>query len=79
MKQIYRKNKVTTARQFEKLVELMRKHPDTGRGKPQFGGSKNKTKELWEVFAMELNSLGPPSRTAQEWGRVSNNHEMKPI
>lgn len=50
----------------------MEKHPETGRGKPQFGCSKNKNKELWEEFAVVLNSLGPPSRTAHEWGRVSN-------
>ncbi|XP_037812903.1 uncharacterized protein LOC119604402 [Lucilia sericata] len=64
------KNRVTTKQQFDKLVELMEKHPETGRGKPQFGCSKNKTKELWEEFSVELNNLGPPSRTAQEWGRV---------
>ncbi|XP_046805603.1 uncharacterized protein LOC124419578 [Lucilia cuprina] len=45
------KNRVTTKQQFEKLVELMEKHPETGRGKPQFGCSKNKNKELWEEFA----------------------------
>ncbi|XP_017469228.1 PREDICTED: uncharacterized protein LOC108361172 [Rhagoletis zephyria] len=48
----------------------MEKHPETGRGKPQFGSSKSKSKGLWEQFAIELNSLAPPTRTAHEWGRV---------
>ncbi|XP_049314888.1 uncharacterized protein LOC125778972 [Bactrocera dorsalis] len=64
------KNKVTTKKQFEKLVELMEKFPEVGRGKPQFGNSKLKIKELWESVALQLNCLGPPSRTAYEWGRV---------
>ncbi|XP_067619400.1 uncharacterized protein [Eurosta solidaginis] len=64
------KNKISTKDQIERLIELMERHPEVGRGKPQFGCSQNRVKELWEEFALELNSLGPPTRTAPEWTRV---------
>ncbi|XP_067648328.1 uncharacterized protein [Eurosta solidaginis] len=64
------KNKISTKDQIERLIELMERRPEFGRGKPQFGCSQNRVKEIWEEFALELNSFGPPTRTASEWTRV---------
>lgn len=42
----YVKNNIATKQQFGKLVKIVEKDPETGRGNPQFGSSKSKTKDL---------------------------------
>ncbi|XP_017483899.1 PREDICTED: uncharacterized protein LOC108372678 [Rhagoletis zephyria] len=63
--------KISNKQQIDSLVDLVEKHPDIGRGKGQYGSSRQETKDTWVQFAVELNSLGPPSRTGPEWQRVS--------
>ncbi|XP_017491304.1 PREDICTED: uncharacterized protein LOC108379462, partial [Rhagoletis zephyria] len=64
------KLKISNKQQIDRLVDLVEKHPDIGRGKGQYGSSRQETKDTWVQFAVELNSLGPPSRTGPEWQRV---------
>lgn len=49
----YVKNNIATKQQFGKLVKIVEKDPETGRGNPQFGSSKSKTKDLWEIIRDE--------------------------
>ena len=51
---------------MEKLVELMTANPDIGHGGLPFGANKTQRKETWEKFLLELNSLGPLIRVAEE-------------
>lgn len=56
---------------MEKMVELMKIHPDIGRGKLPFGCNKMQVKSTWDTFTEQLNSLGPPIKNTKEWQRVS--------
>lgn len=69
--------KITNRKQFERLVHLMQKNPQIGRGTRTFGQNKQQVEEQWNSFANELNSFGPPRRTSKEWQRVWINYKAK--
>lgn len=54
------------------MIDLIEQNPEIGRGKGHYGSSRQDVKKTWEQIAVELNSLGPPSRTGPEWQRVGN-------
>uniref|UniRef100_A0A0A1X5I0 Regulatory protein zeste n=1 Tax=Zeugodacus cucurbitae TaxID=28588 RepID=A0A0A1X5I0_ZEUCU len=64
------KNKVSTKQQLDRLVDLVKKNPNIGRGKRIYGTRRDEINKTWDKYADELNSLGPPTRTATEWQRV---------
>ncbi|XP_018792602.1 PREDICTED: uncharacterized protein LOC108971176 isoform X1 [Bactrocera latifrons] len=66
-------NKVSTKQQLDRLVDLVTKNPSVGRNRRLYGSSREELKKIWQQFAVELNRLGPPSRTGPEWQRVSHN------
>uniref|UniRef100_A0A034WE19 Regulatory protein zeste n=1 Tax=Bactrocera dorsalis TaxID=27457 RepID=A0A034WE19_BACDO len=66
----YRINKVSTNQQLDRLVDLVTENPNVGRNRRLYGASREELKKIWEQFAVELNRLGPPSRTGPEWQRV---------
>ncbi|XP_018792603.1 PREDICTED: uncharacterized protein LOC108971176 isoform X2 [Bactrocera latifrons] len=63
-------NKVSTKQQLDRLVDLVTKNPSVGRNRRLYGSSREELKKIWQQFAVELNRLGPPSRTGPEWQRV---------
>ncbi|XP_036327992.1 uncharacterized protein LOC118740527 isoform X5 [Rhagoletis pomonella] len=69
--------KITNKQQFDLLVALMEQNLDIARGKRPYGSSRQDVKETWEQFAVELNNLGPPTRTGPEWQRVWIHHKAK--
>ncbi|XP_055902899.1 uncharacterized protein LOC129939055 [Eupeodes corollae] len=62
--------KITKPAQFERLIDVLQQKPELARGKGQFGSTKRTQDEEWENIAVQLNIIGPPSRTAKEWQRV---------
>ncbi|XP_053957689.1 uncharacterized protein LOC128862902 [Anastrepha ludens] len=72
-----RTTKRTTAQQFQKLVEIMKKNPDVARGVGKFVPTKKSRAELWEKFATELNAMGPPMRSGREWNKVWLDYKLK--
>lgn len=61
--------KITTRKQFEKMVELLEKKPELAQSYHN-GLHKVDTKAEWIEISKKLNTLGPPSRTGPEWMKV---------
>ncbi|XP_036320071.1 uncharacterized protein LOC118734459 [Rhagoletis pomonella] len=61
---------VSNKKQLARLVELMQKNSDLGKGIC----GKVQGKASWERVAVELNSLGPPMRSWEKWLKVKYNY-----
>uniref|UniRef100_A0A2M4CZW2 Regulatory protein zeste n=1 Tax=Anopheles darlingi TaxID=43151 RepID=A0A2M4CZW2_ANODA len=61
-------HRTTNALQFQRLVQLMKKHIDLARG--VYTNVPGETNKRWNVIASELNSLGPPTRNGHQWQKV---------
>ncbi|XP_049315829.1 uncharacterized protein LOC125779234 [Bactrocera dorsalis] len=72
-----RTTKRTTTQQFQKLVALMENNPDVARGMGNFGSTKKSRAEQWDLFAAELNAIGPPLRNGREWNKVWLDYKLK--
>lgn len=57
---------VSNKRQLKRLVELLEDHEDLAQGLC----SKPMSQTIFHQFAVELNKLGPPQRSAHKWQRV---------
>ncbi|XP_036329205.1 uncharacterized protein LOC118741363 [Rhagoletis pomonella] len=69
--------KKTNAREFGKMVQMMREHPDVARGLGAFGSNKKDTAELWKQLSVQLNALGPPVRDGRGWNKVWLDYKLK--
>lgn len=58
----------TTDAQFEKLLAYMETHEDFSKGK-----TSESQAAAWNIVVSELNGMGPPIRTAEEWRIVWSN------
>ncbi|XP_021709465.1 uncharacterized protein LOC110679358 [Aedes aegypti] len=59
------KSQSTNRDQYAKLVEELEEQPDIAKGFAKFN-----TDPFWSNLAEDLNSLGPPTKTAEKWKRV---------
>lgn len=52
----------TTKEQFKKLISYMETHDDFDKGKARIA-----QQVAWDSFVIELNDIGPPYRTSEDW------------
>ncbi|XP_073830328.1 uncharacterized protein [Musca autumnalis] len=71
-----KKFKVTTRKQFDKMVELLQENPNLARGYSS-GLQKTNIKEEWNKISTKLNALGPPVRTGEGWMKVWADFKFK--
>lgn len=64
--------KVTTARQYEILVDFFLTHSHLAKGRIQSVEARKKAGELWEDLSKSLNAVGPPLRDVNGWKKVHN-------
>ncbi|XP_041786709.1 uncharacterized protein LOC121601989 [Anopheles merus] len=51
--------------QQQKLLDIMEQNPEVARGT-----AKNSQTSFWDDLAIQLNALGPPSKSGKEWLRA---------
>ncbi|XP_055637199.1 uncharacterized protein LOC129775936 [Toxorhynchites rutilus septentrionalis] len=74
------RQKVTTRKQFELMIEVLEKYPAVAKGlkfAEYAGFGKDPYYEVWNELAASLNSVGPPVRKMQEWMKVWNDLRLK--
>ena len=52
------------------MVEFMEAHDNIAKGYMATSDARTKSKELWDDLQNELNALGPPSKSTDQWKRV---------
>lgn len=81
LKQIFiSRVRVTNRKQFEMLVAQMEAHPAVAKGLKfcaATGSSEATYEGVWKNITLELNSVGPPTRTAKEWQKVWSDYKLK--
>lgn len=66
------RNKQTTPKQFENIVDFMVEHPEMAQGYFKTIAARQKTKHLWEQLVIRLNAEGPPVKDVGGWKKVRN-------
>lgn len=67
-----KRNKITTAKQFETLIAELEKKPSLARGIHRGTTHVNTFRQDWEEITRKLNAQGPPMRACDGWLRVKN-------